>query len=94
MKKVIIAGGSCGTGMVRIAEIIKDECYRKKIHIDISVHNLWESSFIGLDAYIVIQTFPFFKELPCYLLDGRPFINGIGQKALLNQIIDILEKEG
>lgn len=93
MKRIVIAGGSCGTSMAKAAEKIKKECDKRGIKVLITIHNLWETSYIDPRADMVIQTFPFFRELSCVLIDGRPFVHGRKEQELLTQIITILEKE-
>lgn len=93
MKRIVIAGGACGTNMTKTAEIIKEECLKSGIDVNISVHNLWESTHIDPRAQLVIQMFPFFRSLPCPIIDGRPFIHGRGEKELKGKIIELLKEE-
>ena len=94
MKRVVVAGGSCGPSMLRLAEAIRQVCQSRDLSVNVSVHNLWESGYVDSRAHLVIQMFPFFKELHCALLDGRPFLNNQGNTELFEKIVAILKEEG
>jgi galactitol-specific phosphotransferase system IIB component len=91
MKKLVIAGGSCGNSMLRSAAKIKKACLQNNIKVVVNIHNLWESIEIDSRANLVIQMFPFFDQLNCPLLDGRPFITGNGEVDLIEKILTILK---
>lgn len=90
MKRVIVAGGSCGSSMQRASERIDQYCQYKGIEVKVSVHNLWHSVHLDSRADLVIQMFPFFEELNCPVLDGRPFIKGDGEDDLLHEVAELL----
>jgi len=92
LKRIVIAGGSCGNSMMRGAEKIKKTCGARNLQVQVSMHNLWESSAIDPRANLVIQMFPFLRDLPCPLLDGRPFITGKGESELVEKVITILSQ--
>jgi hypothetical protein len=94
MKRVVVAGGSCGPSMIRLAETIKQKCQDSNLSVNVSMQNLWESGYVDPRAHLVIQLFPFFRELHCTLLDGRPFLNNHGNTELLETIVTILREEG
>jgi hypothetical protein len=93
MKRVVVAGGSCGPSMLRLAEAIRQICQSRDLLVHVSIHNLWESAYVDGRADLVIQMFPFFKELPCPVLDGRPFLNRRGDDELFAKIVSIIEEE-
>lgn len=90
MKRVIVAGGSCGSSMQRASEKIDEYCHIQGIKVKVSVHNLWHSVHLDSRADLVIQMFPFFEELGCPVLDGRPFIKGDGEEEVLNEVARLL----
>ncbi len=92
MKRVIVAGGSCGSSMQRASEKIAEACHRDDISVKVSIHNLWHSVHIDPRADLVVQMFPFFEKLDCPVFDGRPFIKGNGEADLLGQLIRALAK--
>jgi len=92
MKRVIIAGGSCGSSMEQASEKIREKCRQENIQVKVKVHSLWQSMQIDPRADLVIEMFPFFKQLDCPLLNGRPFITGNGESELLQQITDKLKQ--
>lgn len=92
MKRVIVAGGSCGASMQRASEKIYEACHRNEINVTVSIHNLWQSVHIDPRADLVVQMFPFFEKLDCPVFDGRPFIKGVGETDLLNSLTSLLAK--
>ncbi len=91
MKRVTVAGGSCGCSSLRRAsEKIDQYCRYKGIEVKVSVHNLWQSVHLDPRADLVIQMVPFFEGLSCPVLDGRPFIKGDGEDNLLHEVAKLL----
>lgn len=90
---MLIAGGLCGTTMLRAAQMIEEACMEKDVYIDVRIHNLWESAVVDTNCDIVIEMFPFFKGLSCPVLSGKPFINMKGEKELIVRIVSILKGE-
>ena len=93
LKKILIAGGLCGTTMLMASERIVEECCKNKIEATVKIHNLWESTYIGGNYDIIIEMFPFFKDLPCPILSGKPFICKREEDKLIKSIITILKGE-
>lgn len=93
MKNVLIAGGLCGMTMLRAAEKIKEVGMKKDIDIEVTIHDLWASSYVNLERDLVIEMFPYFEDLDCPLLSGKPFIHRRGEDELVNEIIRLLEVE-
>ena len=91
VKKVLIAGGLCGTTMLMAAEKIEDACRKQKIYVNVKVHNLWESQYAGEGFDVIIEMFKFFEDQKCPVFDGKPFINHIGTKELVNKIVGALD---
>ncbi|MBR5559339.1 MAG: hypothetical protein IKU72_03750 [Oscillospiraceae bacterium] len=92
MKKVLIAGGLCGTTMLMAAQNVTEACEKQGIDVKVTVHNLWEGAAITGAGYdIVIEMFPYFENLSCPLLSGKPFIGRIGEKQLIQEIIELLK---
>jgi len=94
MKKVLIAGGLCGTTMLNAAQKIEKSCREKDIWVDVKVHNLWEGSAITGKGYsVIIEMFPYFENMACPVLSGKPFITLIGARDLVKRIVELLENE-
>ncbi len=93
MKKVLIAGGLCGTTMLRAAELIKDVGNEHDLDIDVTVHDLWASSLEDLSYDLIIEMFPYFEDVNCPLISGKPFISRIKEKDLIKSIMAILESD-
>ena len=91
MKRVLIAGGLCGTTMLIASQKVQELCDKQDIDVLVTVHNLWEGAAItGREFDVVVEMFPYFEGLGCPLLCGKPFINHIGEKELLAQIVEYL----
>jgi len=76
--------------MLRAGGLIKDECDRQGIDVSVDIHNLWESTYIRPNYNLVIEMFPFFEEMYCPLLSGKPFINHQKEKELIQEIMSVL----
>jgi len=76
--------------MLRASEEIKDRALMTGIDVNIKIHDLWMSSVVDVDYDLIIEMFPYFDEVACPLLDGRPFINRIGEEKLVDKVMDIL----
>ena len=90
MKKVLIAGGLCGATMLMAAEKIEDACRARKIPVQVKIHNLWESAYAGEGFDMIVEMFPFFENMPCPVLSGKPFISHQQEKPLVAQIVELL----
>ena len=95
MKKVLIAGGLCGATMLMAAENITEACEKQGIDVNVKIHNLWEGGDVTVKGYdLVIEMFPYFENLSCPLLSGKPFIGHIGEKQLIAEIVELLKNSG
>lgn len=90
MKKVLIAGGLCGTTMLMAAEKITRRCELEGQQVKVKIQNLWETGYVAPGNHLIIEMFPYFEDQPCPVISGKPFIGHVGEKALLEQIADIL----
>ncbi len=92
-QQVLIAGGLCGSTMLIAAQNIEECCQKSGIDVDVTIHNLWEGAQPDCRKYnLIIEMFPYFEDMPCPVISGKPFIAHIGEKALLLQIVELLEK--
>lgn len=94
MKRVVIAGVSCGcASMERAAEAIREACNKKDINAKVLVHNLLLSSQIDPRADLVIQMIPYFNKLECPLINGRSLVNYSGEEFLVEQVTNVLSQD-
>ncbi len=92
MKQVLIAGGLCGTTMLMAAQNIQECCDKADIDVAVTVHNLWEGAEPDCKRYsLIIEMFPYFENMSCPVISGKPFIAHIGEKQLLGQIVELLK---
>ncbi len=92
-KKVLIAGGLCGTTMLMAAEKIKAQCALQNIEVTVKIQNLWETAYVEPHYHLIIEMFKFFENTNCPVVSGKPFINHVGEKELLKNIVQLLAGE-
>lgn len=93
-KKLLIAGGLCGTTMLVAGEKIKERCAKESVDVDVKIQNLWETGYVAGSYDCIVEMFPYFKDQNCPVISGKPFINHVNEKALVNEISGVLcEKE-
>ena len=93
MNNVLIAGGLCGPTMLVAAQSIEKSCFDKNIPVNIKIHNLWEGAAITGKGYtVIIEMFPYFENMACPVLCGKPFITRIGHRELVKQVVELLEQ--
>lgn len=91
MKKVLIAGGLCGTTMLVVSDKIKNRCASRKMPVDTTIQNLWETTYVRPDYDLIVEMFPFFDDkTKCPVVSGRTFINHVGEEDTLQTIETIL----
>lgn len=90
MKKVLIAGGLCGTAMLIVSQKIRDRCARDGLTVDTTIQNLWETGYVRPDYDLIVEMFPYFEKERCPVVSGRPFINHIGEEQTLDRIAALL----
>lgn len=93
MKHVLIAGGLCGATMLVAAEKIRAQCAAREVSTETTIQNLWETSYVRPGYDLIVEMFPFFEHADCPVADGRPFINHVGEAALLEKIAEFLCSE-
>ena len=89
-KRVLIAGGLCGTTMLMASNKITQRCRQEGVTVDVTIHNLWETTCVARNYDLIVEMFPFFKDEKCPVLSGKPFISHVGEKALVEQIAGML----
>uniref|UniRef100_UPI00359C8840 hypothetical protein n=1 Tax=Faecalicatena contorta TaxID=39482 RepID=UPI00359C8840 len=90
MKRILIAGGLCGTTMLIASEKIEACCVARGVMVTVTIQNLWETSYVRPGYDLIIEMFPFFENEQCPVISGRPFINHVGEKELLGSIVNLL----
>lgn len=94
MYKVRIVGGLCGTTMLRAAELIRDACNKEDILAKVEIQNIFEKSEVDYkDLDVLVQMIPLYERIPCLLLSGKAFITHIGEKKVINNIVNYLKEK-
>lgn len=90
MKKLLIAGGLCGTTMLIAAEKVEARCARYGVDIKTVIQNLWETAYVAPGYDLIIEMFPYFENAACPVLDGKPLICHVGERELVERAAAIL----
>lgn len=93
IKRVLIAGGLCGTTMLVVSDKIRKICASRGTTVDTTIQNLWETSYVRPGYDLIVEMFPYFENEPCPVVSGKPFINHVGEKDLLEKIAGLLCEE-
>ncbi len=89
-KKLLIAGGLCGTTMLSAGQKLTESCKKRGVTLDVKIQNLWETTYVAGNYDLIIEMFPYFKDQKCPVLSGKPFISHAGEKELIGKITDML----
>ena len=89
-KKILIAGGLCGTTMLVAGEKITERCRQEGVSLQVTIQNLWETTYVAGNYDLIIEMFPFFQNQRCPVLSGKPFISHVGEKTLIERIAALL----
>lgn len=89
-KRVLIAGGLCGTTMLMASQKITRRCLQEGVSVDVTIQNLWETTYVARNYDLIVEMFPFFKNQACPVISGKPFISHAGEKELVEQIAGLL----
>lgn len=89
-KRILIAGGLCGTTMLMASKKITERCAQKGVFVDATIQNLWETTYVARNYDLIVEMFPFFKDQKCPVISGKPFISHAGEKALVEHIAQLL----
>lgn len=87
MKKLLIAGGLCGTTMLAAGDKLVRCCRQDGIELRVTVQNLWETTYVAGSYDLIIEMFPFFEKKSCPVISGKPFIHHMGEQKLVEQIV-------
>lgn len=91
--KVLVAGGQCGTTMLIASDKIEEYCAKFGVNANVTIQNLWETTYVAPYYDLIIEMFPYFKEEKCQVISGKAFINHLGEKELLQKIFEILKEK-
>lgn len=90
MKNVLVAGGLCGTTMLIVSEKIRDRCAKQDVTVEVTIQNLWETSYVRPGYDLIVEMFPFFENMACPVVSGKPFISHVGETQRLEEIASLL----
>ena len=92
-KKLLIAGGLCGTTMLSAGQKLSESCKARGVNLNVKIQNLWETTYVAGTYDLIIEMFPYFKDQKCPVISGKPFISHAGEKELIEEITGMLCSE-
>lgn len=90
MRKILIAGGLCGTAMLMAKEKLTRRCLQEGVELHVTIQNLWETTYVAGTYDLIVEMFPYFEGEACPVISGKPFISHVGEKELIEKIASIL----
>jgi hypothetical protein len=89
---IAFAGGQCMSTMIRAGEQLSDLCAREGISIKIQYVDLWTSDYLMPGVRLVIEMYPYYRNLNIPVVSGKAFLARQGEEALLAQIVDLVRE--
>lgn len=87
---IAFAGGMCGPAMVRAADALADRCQRERLSLSVQYVDLWVSDYLRPNVDLVVEMFPYYKNLAIPVVNGRPFVIKQGEGALLSELVELV----
>jgi hypothetical protein len=88
---IAFAGGSCGITMVRVGERLSDLCQSEDLKVNIKYVDLWISDYLLPNTDLVVEMFPYYKDLDIPVINGRPFLNPLEENEMYGTVIDYIK---
>ncbi len=76
--------------MVRAGEKLTDLCEAENLRVNIKYVDLWVSDYLFPNTDLVIEMFPYYKNLSIPVVNGRPFISRQGEKQLFTELVGMV----
>lgn len=92
-KKVITLCGSGVASSTMCAQKIKTACEENGIDVDVKPMAFRDLQGQMMDVNLIVTITPGLKYKDVPVVDGVPFLTGVGQKAAMEKVLNIL-KEG
>ena len=93
---IAFAGGSCGITMIRVGEKLTELCKAENLTVKVKYVDLWVSDYLLPSTDLVVEMFPYFKDLDLPVVNGRPFLNPLKENDqyvnLINRIKEIVSQ--
>jgi hypothetical protein len=73
--------------MIRAGETLRDRCEEVGLRVNLRYVDLWVSDFLPPNTHLVVEMFPYFKNLSIPVISGRPFLSRSGEDELLAELV-------
>ena len=84
--------------MIRVGEKLIELCEAEGMSVKIKYVDLWVSDFLMPNTDLVIEMFPYYKDIKIPIVSGRPFLTHINEDKTYNNIVntvrEIMEQKG
>jgi galactitol PTS system EIIB component len=95
MEKTKVVLVSCGTAVATstvVARAIEDACKQAGLRVNTRQCRATElKALVQQGADLIVTTTPVPKDIGIPVIQGLPFLTGIGKDAVLKQIIEVLK---
>lgn len=95
MEKTKVVLVSCGTAVATstvVARAIEDACKQAGLRVNTRQCRATElKALVQQGADLIVTTTPVPKDIGIPVIQGLPFLTGIGRDAVLKQIIEVLK---
>lgn len=78
--------------MVRVGEKLIDLCHSENLQINIKYVDLWVSDYLLPNTDLVVEMFPYFKDLDIPVINGRSFLNPLEENKMYGTVIDFIKE--
>ena len=89
---IAFAGGSCGITMVVVGEKLTDLGKAEDLHLNIKYVDLWVSDYLLPKTDLVVEMFPYYKNLDIPVFNGRPFLNHLEENEMYPKLLDLIKE--
>jgi PTS system galactitol-specific IIB component len=91
MKVVLVACGTAIATSTVVAKAIEEACKEADIRVRTRQCKAAEVPMLAKEADLIVTTTPVSKDLGIPVIQGLPFLTGIGKDDVLKEIIEALQ---
>lgn len=78
--------------MVRVGEKLAELCRKEGLTISVKYVDLWVSDYFLPTTDLVVEMFPYYKNLSIPVVDGKPFLNPLLEDGLYVSLIETIKE--
>jgi hypothetical protein len=77
--------------MVRVGETLVERCEKAGLRIKIKYLDLWTSDVLMPNTDLVVEMFPYYKDLKIPVINGRPFLSHLQEEQLFSHLVGMIK---